>query len=73
MTTCVRHACAALLFLAGGSSATLASNLVKDGGFESPVVPDGGLTRFSTGEKAGKWKVIGATGTVDIISTRAAS
>ena len=62
--------CAFAAFVAVcGSSVALADNLVRDGGFERPIVPDGGLTRFSRGQKAGPWKVVGAAGTVDIIST----
>jgi hypothetical protein len=46
-----------------------AANLIQDGGFETPVVPDGGLTRFSNGQMIGPWTVVGATGNVDLIST----
>jgi hypothetical protein len=65
----IRYICAALALMAGTSTGVAAANLVKDGGFENPVVPDGGLTRFSTGDRIRKWKVVGATGTVDIINT----
>ncbi len=44
------------------------ANLIKDGGFESPAVPVGSLTRFDTGDKIGPWTVVGASGTVDLIS-----
>ena len=45
-----------------------AASLIKDGGFETPVVPDGSLTRFNTGDMIGPWSVVGASGTVDLIS-----
>jgi hypothetical protein len=52
----------------GGSSA-FAGNLVKDGSFEKPVVPDGSFSSFNTGDSFGKWTVVGdPNGSVAIIS-----
>ena len=68
MPICARLLCAALLFVVAGPSATYASNLVKTGSFEFPVVPIGGFTQFSNGQKAGPWKVVGASGNVAIIN-----
>jgi hypothetical protein len=55
------------LFSSAGALA--AGNLIRDGGFERPIVPDAGLTRFFTGERVSKWKVVGAAGAVDLINT----
>lgn len=68
MPICARILCVALLFVVAGPSATYASNLVKTGSFEFPVVPIGGFTQFSNGQKAGPWKVVGASGNVAIIN-----
>ncbi len=46
-----------------------AANLVKDSSFELPAVPAGNLTRYSNGDMIGPWVVVGASGTVDVIST----
>ena len=56
----------ALLLAATATAAP--ANLIKDGGFESPVVPVGGFTVFSTGQKFSKWTVTGAPGSVGIVS-----
>jgi hypothetical protein len=53
------------LFLA---SAADAANLIRNGGFEMPVVPDGGFVLFSTGQKFPHWTVVGASGNVAPIS-----
>jgi hypothetical protein len=42
---------------------------IKDGGFESPSVPVGSLMRFTNGQAIGAWTVVGASGSVDLIST----
>ena len=55
--------------LAAPAGEASAASLIDDGGFETPVVPDGSLTRFNTGDMIGPWTVVGATGTVDLIST----
>src|SRR5262249_33691958 len=57
----------AALLLAGAVPA-FAGNLVKNGSFEKPVVPDGSYTRFNVGQKIGAWTVTGA-GNVDVMST----
>ncbi len=46
-----------------------ATNLFKDGGFEKPAVPSGSFLVFSTGQKFEKWHVVGANGSVGIVST----
>ena len=46
-----------------------AANLIKDPGFETPVVPAGSLTRFTNGDKISAWTVVGASGTVDLITS----
>ena len=58
----------ALLPIAGGARA---ANLLKDGGFESPIVPPGSYTTFVTGQKIGPWTVIGqlASLPVSLVST----
>lgn len=45
----------------GMASATAANaaNLVGDGGFESPAVPDGSYTAFSSGQSFANWTVVG--------------
>ncbi len=45
-----------------------ATNLLKDGGFEKPVVPSKSYDVFSTGQTFSKWTVIGVTGNVGIVS-----
>ena len=45
-----------------------AANLLKDGGFEKPVVPSYSYDVFSTGQTFSKWAVVGATGNVGIVS-----
>ena len=60
-------ASAMVLGLAGVGQAS-AANLIKDGSFESPSVPEGSLTRFTNGDRIGPWIVVGASGTVDLIS-----
>jgi hypothetical protein len=48
---------------------TAQANLIKDPGFEKPVVPAGNLSRFTNGQKIGAWTVTGDSGTVDVISS----
>jgi hypothetical protein len=45
-----------------------ATNLVKDSGFESPVVGDGGSQAFAKGEAFFRWSVVGAPGDVGVVS-----
>lgn len=57
---------AAALGLAG--SGANAANLLKDGSFETPLVPVDGYMLFATGQKIGPWTVVGAAGNVAPIS-----
>jgi hypothetical protein len=51
------------------SNAVAASNLVRDGSFEKPVVAQGSYASFSTGQDFGPhWTVVGAAGNVAIVS-----
>lgn len=43
-------------------------NLVRDGSFESPIVPTGGFVVFNVGSKFSKWHVVGASGDIAIVS-----
>jgi hypothetical protein len=45
-----------------------AHNLIKYGGFESPVVPAGSFQDFSMGQTFSRWTVVGASGNVAIVS-----
>jgi hypothetical protein len=58
---------AAAIFGAASMPAS-AANLLKNGSFENPVVPDGSYALYSTGETFGGWTVVGATGNVAPIS-----
>lgn len=63
--------CAALVVgtvIASGGTASAATNLVKNGGFEKPVVPAGSFQNFATGQSFTGWKVVGATGVVSVVS-----
>ena len=60
---------AALTALAAIAMSAHATNLIKDGGFETPIVPAGGFTKFITGEVFGPWTVVGVPGDVAIVST----
>ena len=44
-------------------------NLIKNGGFEQPLVGAGGYTLVNAGQSWGGWKVVGAAGNVAPIST----
>jgi Protein of unknown function (DUF642) len=46
----------------------LAANLIRNGSFEKPVVPDGGFVVFNAGDKFSGWTVVGASGNVAPIS-----
>jgi hypothetical protein len=54
--------------IAGGGTASAATNLIKNGGFEKPVVPAGSFEDFATGQSFAGWKVTGATGRVSVVS-----
>ena len=59
---------AAWLAAALAAPASQAANLIKDGGFESPVVAVGGFDDFTTGQAFSKWTVVGVAGDVAIVS-----
>jgi len=44
------------------------TNLIKDGSFEKPVAASGGFIVFNTGQSFSKWTVVGASGSVGIVS-----
>jgi len=44
------------------------TNLIKDGSLEKPVAPNGGFLVFNTGQTFSKWTVVGASGSVGIVS-----
>jgi hypothetical protein len=46
----------------------VAASLVKNGSFETPVVPDGGYTTYGTGSSFTGWTVVGDPGNVAIVS-----
>jgi hypothetical protein len=47
------------LALAAASQASAATNLISDGGFESPATPAGGFTVYQGGQTFGGWDVLG--------------
>jgi hypothetical protein len=65
MHTFVRLASAAA-FICLATLPVSAKNLIKDGSFESPSVPDGDLMRFGAGSQIGPWLVVGDSGNVDL-------
>ena len=52
------------------SSMPAATNLIENGGFETPVVPVGSFTLFSLGHAFTRWKVVGTGGNVGIVSDK---
>lgn len=65
------HRALAILVIGVGALAAPSAhaNLVQDPGFESPVVPVGGFTLFSTGQTfGGAWTVVGTPGNVGPVS-----
>jgi hypothetical protein len=44
------------------------TNLIKNGSFEKPVVPNGSYAGFSTGQSFGHWTVTGANGNIAVVS-----
>jgi hypothetical protein len=62
-------AAALLLPSAAISKPSASPNLVKNGGFEQPLVGAGGYTLVNAGQSWGGWKVVGAAGNVAPIST----
>lgn len=49
-------------------SPAFAANLILDGSFEKPVVPDGTYQLFNTGDTFKNWTVVGDPGNVAIVS-----
>lgn len=58
----------ALLASLGSPPPCQAANLLKNGGFETPLVPVGGFTGFATGQDLSKWTVVGEPGNVAVVS-----
>ncbi len=54
--------------LALPTTALAATNLIRDSGFEKPVVGAGSYQNFNTGQSFSHWTVVGATGNVAIVS-----
>ena len=54
--------------VASTGAASAVTSLIKNGGFEKPVVPVGSFDLFSTGQTFSGWHVVGATGSVAPIS-----
>jgi Protein of unknown function (DUF642) len=54
--------------LAVPTTVLASTNLIRDGGFEKPVVGAGSFQGFSTGQSFSHWTVVGATGNVAIVS-----
>jgi Protein of unknown function (DUF642) len=50
------------------AASAVTTNLVRNGGFESPVVPPGSFQGFSTGQSFSHWTVTGASGNVAVVS-----
>lgn len=64
--TCAAVAVGMLIVSGGAASAT--TNLIKNGSFETPVVPVGSFENFATGQTFTGWRVVGAAGDVSIVS-----
>ena len=58
----------AFALISGAAEAGHAQNLIIDGGFETPVVPNGSGTGFGLGQTFSKWVVTGDPGDVVITS-----
>ena len=56
-----------------GAASARPGGLVKNGGFETPVVPRGSWVSFTPGERFPGWRVIGAPGNVSPLSGEFAS
>jgi hypothetical protein len=67
MKRIIKATCTGLLLCLLGSAAH-GANLIRNGGFESPGVPDGGYATFSTGEAFSSWRVVKASGNVGVVS-----
>jgi hypothetical protein len=61
---------ASAIIVVAGMNGALATNLIVDGGFESPIVAGGTFETFNTGINIRAWLVIGpGCGNVTIVST----
>jgi hypothetical protein len=58
----------AVLVLCLLCAAAPSANLIRNGSFESPVVPNGSYEVFSTGQTFSHWTVAGAPGNVAVVS-----
>jgi hypothetical protein len=71
MTIIHRAARALALLVLGfgvGQATAQAANLVKNGSFEKPVVPDASFEKFFSGDNISGWTVAGSPGNVDLIN-----
>jgi Protein of unknown function (DUF642) len=64
----VGAALAASTLIVSCGTTSAATNLIKNGSFEKPVVPAGGFKEFSKGQAFAGWRVVGATGNVAVVS-----
>lgn len=64
-TVCIA---AAILAAMSMVEASAAANLIVDGSFERPVVPDGSFQYFTNAQKFRNWTVVGDPGNVAIVS-----
>ena len=55
--------------LAVSAPAIAATNLIKDGGFETPPTPPGSYNKYGLGETFGPWTVTGAEGGVATVAS----
>ena len=63
--------CAVLAVGAGiisGCPASAAASLISNGSFEKPVVAVGGFKEFAAGQAFAGWRVVGAKGSVGVVS-----
>jgi hypothetical protein len=67
MRRIIRTTCTGLLLCLLGSVAH-GANLIRNGSFESPGVPDGGYATFSTDQAFSGWRVVEASGNVGVVS-----
>ncbi len=62
------YAVIAVLVVSVSALPAFGANLIKNGGFEKPVVPVGGFTVFTLGQTFSHWTVVGAAGNVAVVS-----
>jgi hypothetical protein len=60
---------AMLMATTGSAAAVTNPNLIKDGGFEKPKVPEGTYKTFTPGGTFSSWSVFGPEGNVAVVST----